>query len=102
MPTYFDDSLIFKGEYDQSLEYNKNDIAIIDGNAFVYMGDDAWDGISLSSITYDPKDSVYYTTTAIDTCIYNNYHEPKHFNCKCCGAPNQVDVCEYCGSAYEE
>lgn len=29
-------------------------------------------------------------------------NKPKHFNCKFCGAPNQVDVCEYCGCAYEE
>lgn len=26
----------------------------------------------------------------------------KHFNCKRCGAINQVGVCEYCGSAYDE
>ena len=26
---------------------------------------------------------------------------PKHFNCKKCGAPNQIDVCEYCGSIAE-
>ena len=26
----------------------------------------------------------------------------KHFNCPFCGAPNQIDVCEYCGSTYEE
>ena len=26
---------------------------------------------------------------------------PKRFNCKHCGAINQVDVCEYCGCAAE-
>lgn len=26
----------------------------------------------------------------------------KHFNCKRCGAINQVGMCEYCGSAYDE
>ena len=26
---------------------------------------------------------------------------PKRFNCKRCGAINQVDVCEYCGCAVE-
>lgn len=25
----------------------------------------------------------------------------KHFNCKHCGAPNQIDICEYCGCAAE-
>ena len=29
-------------------------------------------------------------------------HTPStHFNCPFCGAPNQIDVCEYCGSADE-
>ena len=27
--------------------------------------------------------------------------EPKRCNCKFCGAPNQISVCEYCGSALE-
>lgn len=25
----------------------------------------------------------------------------RHFNCPYCGAPNQIDVCEYCGCSYE-
>ena len=28
--------------------------------------------------------------------------QPKHFNCKRCGAINQTDVCKYCGSVYEK
>lgn len=31
----------------------------------------------------------------------SKYVTSKHFNCPFCGAPNQIDVCEYCGSAYE-
>ena len=54
------------------------------------------------------------TTDTTPTLVYNNkwtYVDnvkywcktiaQKHFNCPFCGAPNQVDVCEYCGSAYE-
>ena len=33
--------------------------------------------------------------------ILSSYAPSKHFNCPFCGAPNQIDVCEYCGSAYE-
>ena len=33
--------------------------------------------------------------------ILSSYTPSKHFNCPFCGAPNQIDVCEYCGSAYE-
>jgi len=42
-----------------------------------------------------------YTTNAVDWCCYP-YESHKHFNCKRCGAPNQIDVCEYCGCAVEE
>ena len=37
-------------------------------------------------------------------CVETPYikESPKHFNCVRCGAPNQIDVCEYCGCAYEE
>lgn len=60
----------------------------------------------------DHSDNNWYITT--DTLTYNNrltYADnvkfwcrtiaEKHFNCPFCGAPNQIDVCEYCGSAYE-
>ena len=38
----------------------------------------------------------------INDKIYDRGNEHNHFNCKRCGAPNQIDVCEYCGCAYEE
>ena len=36
------------------------------------------------------------------TILFDDLRKTKHFNCKRCGAPNQIDVCEYCGCAYEE
>ena len=47
----------------------------------------------VGTISYSPGDITIGT-------IYDN--KSKHFNCKFCGAPNQVDVCEYCGCVYEE
>ena len=38
----------------------------------------------------------------INDKIYDKGNEHNHFNCKRCGAPNQTDVCEYCGYVYEE
>ena len=35
-----------------------------------------------------------------DTCLKPD--PPKHFNCKRCGAPNQIGVCKYCGCAAED
>ena len=63
---------------------------------------DNWD---VGSITIDTGSS--YGTMLYDGCTWNTITSgyvsvPKHFNCKRCGAPNQVDVCEYCGSAAEE
>ena len=49
--------------------------------------------IDVSTLSYSPGDVTIGT-------IFDNKH--KHFNCKFCGEPNQVDVCEYCGCAYEE
>lgn len=56
-------------------------------NAWTYTTTD------VSTLSYSPGDVTIGT-------IFDN--KPKHFNCKFCGAPNQVDVCEYCGCAYEE
>ena len=49
------------------------------------------------------------TTTDVSWCndvTTGNYYlkylqPPKRFNCKHCGAANQVNVCEYCGCAAE-
>lgn len=42
-----------------------------------------------------------YSSPTYSTTIWDIPSSPKHFNCKRCGAPNQIDVCEYCGSAAE-
>lgn len=68
------------------------------GTSTYFNSDETWEiSSTVATLAYNPN--TYYTS--IDT-YKNNYHEPKHFNCKCCGAPNQIDICEYCGSAYEE
>lgn len=54
------------------------------------------DNSGISTLEYKPGDYM-----AIGT-ILNDWSPTKHFNCKRCGAPNQIDVCEYCGSAAEE
>ena len=37
----------------------------------------------------------YTTTDTWDQYLSGSPITPKHFNCKRCGAPNQIDVCEY-------
>lgn len=54
------------------------------------------DNSGISTLEYKPNDYVTIGT------ILNDWSPTKHFNCKRCGAPNQIDVCEYCGSAAEE
>lgn len=54
------------------------------------------DNSGISTLEYNPNKYVTIGT------ILNDWSPTKHFNCKRCGAPNQVDVCEYCGSAAEE
>ena len=51
-------------------------------------------------VTKLPSENAWTITTTCDIVDYD--HQSKHFNCKRCGAPNQIDVCEYCGSAAEE
>lgn len=43
-----------------------------------------------------------YSPPTYSTTIWDILSSPKHFNCKRCGVPNQIDICEYCGSAAEE
>ena len=86
---------------------------IMSANEFrdVYMERDLRDNRD-KVCTYDGTtiiDASSMATGKIDiskywTCIANDAiaPEPKHFNCKRCGAPNQIVVCEYCGCAYEE
>lgn len=54
------------------------------------------DNSGISTLEYNPNNCVTIGT------VLNNWSPTKHFNCKRCGAPNQIDVCEYCGSAAEE
>ena len=49
----------------------------------------------VTTLEYRPNDIKYGT-------VLNDWSPTKHFNCKRCGAPNQIDICEYCGSAAEE
>jgi len=50
----------------------------------------------ISTLEYNPNNYVTIGT------ILDDWSPTKHFNCKRCGAPNQIDVCEYCGSAAED
>ncbi len=54
------------------------------------------DNSGISTLEYKPNDYMTIGT------ILNDWSPTKHFNCKRCGAPNQIDICEYCGSAAEE
>jgi Fe2+ or Zn2+ uptake regulation protein len=40
--------------------------------------------------------------TSVNRCAILQATLSKHFNCKHCGAINQVGVCEYCGSVYQK
>lgn len=53
------------------------------------------DNSGISTLEYNPNNVKIGT-------VLNDWSPTKHFNCKRCGAPNQVDVCEYCGSAAED
>ena len=72
----------------------------VDGDHSIAISDsdDNW-CITMNKITYSNKwtyadnNVKYWRDSVVD--------KPKHFNCPFCGAPNQIDVCEYCGSAYE-
>jgi len=65
--------------------------------------------ISIGKITID-QTGIFFDGTICANPLRADYIEagsieagegPKHFNCKKCGAPNQIDVCEYCGSIAE-
>lgn len=67
------------------------------------------DEISIGKITID-QTGIFYDGTICVNPLRADYTKagsikadegPKHFNCKKCGAPNQIDVCEYCGSIAE-
>ena len=53
-----------------------------------------------SQVTITTNNVGWWDTNAYISC--NLPRKSQHFNCKRCGAPNQVDVCEYCGCAAEE
>ena len=62
-------------------------------NSITY-GNDAWTCTTTEEIIKYKTDA--YISAGIQP------QPSKHFNCKKCGATNQVDVCEYCGSVFEE
>lgn len=51
--------------------------------------------------TFTTTDVKWEKDLSTNQYILSNYVPSKHFNCPFCGAPNQIGVCEYCGSAYE-
>ena len=53
------------------------------------------DNSGISTLEYNPN----YVTIGT---VLSDWSPTKHFNCKRCGAPNQIDACEYCGCAAEE
>ena len=71
----------------------------VNGDHSIAINDDTnnW-VITTNTLSYNNKlayaDNVKYWRDSVAD-------KPKHFNCPFCGAPNQIDVCEYCGSAYE-
>ena len=71
---------------------------IVDGDRNIAISDceNNW-YITTNTLTYNNK-----LTYADNVCNWGKQITEKHFNCPFCGAPNQIDVCEYCGSAYEE
>ena len=72
-----------------------------------YINDSSADSIIVDRAFDAPNTSfLTYTTNTVDWCNspyeLSAYKPSKHFNCKRCGAPNQIDVCEYCGCAAED
>ncbi len=69
----------------------------IDGDHSIAItdNDDNW-VITAGTLTYNNR-----WTYADNAKYWCRTIAEKHFNCPFCGAPNQIDVCEDCGSAYE-
>ena len=57
------------------------------------MSDDVW--------TFTTTDLIWDKDYPTGNYTLRSIQPPKHFNCKRCGAINQVDVCEYCGCVAE-
>ena len=53
-------------------------------------------------VCYIPEHYEPYACTSVELTEPRQKLAYKHFNCKRCGAVNQIDVCEYCGYVYEE
>ena len=85
---FFDIStnLVFRGEYDESEEYQAGDLCIKDGGQYLCTTT-SWECISSGSIAYEPSTlkKISYPT-----------------NCKNCGAVLHNNICEYCGTDNKE
>ena len=80
--------------------YMERDLQDNKEKVWTYTTSDRTTTIDASSLTTGTIGiSKYWTSHTYNDVITS---EPKHFNCKRCGAPNQIDVCEYCGCAYED
>ena len=77
----------------------------VDTNNYSFYIDDYTDDDLVGRITIQRKfvTPVTWATTTSTSVPYlsGHYESSKHFNCKRCGAPNQVGACEYCGCAAE-
>lgn len=73
--------------YDNRIEWNYTTTVDVSGITI--------DNSEISTLEYNPNDITIET-------VLSDWSPAKHFNCKRCGAPNQIDVCEYCGSAAED
>lgn len=76
--------------------YMEKDLKTNEEKFYTYTTTIVSDG---AGIIIDPSPANWYITAGT---VNGSKPLPKHFNCKFCGAPNQIDVCEYCGCAYEE
>ena len=74
----------FLGEYDSTLEYDIDDMCIINGEVYIYT----------TKTTTEP------IATTLPFYTYTIEKEFKPRICKQCGAPLYGNVCEYCGTRY--
>ena len=84
--------VLTSAEYDSLISGEKQD-----PSKWYYIVDDySCDNITAATFTGD-----FWKYYKIDGTAYRNDRSVERFNCKHCGAVNQIGVCEYCGSAKE-
>ena len=89
----FGNPIVLTGvEYDGLTSVEKQD-----PSKLYYIVDDyVCDNITAATFTGD-----FWKHYKIDGTAHRNDMSVERFNCKHCGAVNQIGVCEYCGSAKE-